>query len=125
MPSTESGLASDVYVHEDGRRYTVDPSLPPGNAHRVTRVQVLGGYRLWVEFGDGERGEVDLADLVEDSARVRELWEDRNYFETAHVPDYGGVAWEGHLMDIDPKVLYMRVTGKVLDEVCPQVRFMD
>ena len=96
MPSTESGLASDVYVHEDGRRYTVDPSLPPGNAHRVTRVQVLGGYRLWVEFGDGERGEVDLADLVEDSDRVRELWEDRNYFETAHVPDYGGVAWEGH-----------------------------
>ena len=116
MPSTESGLASEIYVHEDGRRYIVDSSLPPADIHSVTRVQVLGGYRLWVEFGDGERGEVDLADLAKDSARVRELWEDRDYFETAHIPGYGGVAWEGHLMDIDPTVLYMRVTGKVLDE---------
>ena len=125
MPTAEGDLASEVYVHEDGRRYTVDPSLPPGNAPRVTRVQVLEGHRLWVEFGDGRRGEVDLADLVKDSARVGELWEDRNYFETAHIPDYGGVAWEGHLMDIDPTVLYMRVTGKMLDEVCPQIRFVD
>lgn len=86
---------------------------------------MLGGYRLWVEFGDGKRGEADLADLAEGSPRVKELWEDRRYFETAHIPDYGGVAWGGHLVDLSPTVLYMRVTGKALDEVCPQVRFME
>ena len=116
MLSTETGLASEVYVHEDGRRYTVDPSLPPGDVHRVTRVQALGGYRLWVEFDEGERGEADLVDLVEGSDRVRELWENRNYFETAHIPDYGGVAWEGHLTDKEmpnqPAPLYAEMSPK-------------
>ena len=74
---------------------------------------------------DGVHGEVDLSDLVDDSRRVRDLWSSTEYFRTAHVPDYGGVAWAGELMDISPTVLYLRVTGKGPDEVCPQVRFID
>ena len=125
MEGADTGFASEVYVHEDGRRYTVDPSLPSGDVHRVTRVRVLGGNRLWVEFEDGERGEVDLADLAKGSERVRELWEDSGYFETAHIPDYGGVAWEGHLMDVSPTVLYLRLTSKALDKAYPQAGFVD
>lgn len=89
MPRVDAGL--DVFVCRDGRQCTVDPSLPPGVIYSVTRVKTLGGYRLWVEFEDGTRGEADVSDLAEESRWVRELWVNRDYFDTAHVPDYGGV----------------------------------
>ena len=114
-----------VYTDSNGRRYVADDSLPPGPVHRATRVEARSGLRIWVKFNDGAQGEVDLSDLAEDSRRVRELWSDPDYLETVHVPDYGGVAWAGELMDVSPTVLYMRVTGEGLDEACPQVRFLD
>ena len=123
MPRIDADL--DVFVDRDGRRYTVDPSLPPGVIYSVSRVETLRGYRLWVEFEDGTQGEADVSDLAEESHRVGDLWANREYFNTAHVPDYGGVAWKGQLVDINPNVLYMKVTGKALDEVYPQVRFLD
>ena len=91
-----------VYTDRNGRRYVVDDSLPPGPIHQVRRVEARGGLRIWVEFRDGTQGEADLSDLAEDSHRVRELWSDPDYFETVHVPAYGGVAWAGELMDIKP-----------------------
>ncbi len=53
------------------------------------------------------------------------LWSDREYFESVHALDGGGVSWEDERYDMSPLVLYMLVTGKPLDEVCPQVRYLD
>ena len=123
MTTVSSDL--EVYIDRNGRRYVVDHTLPPGATYDVLRVKALHGLRIWVEFHDGEKGEVDLSDIADDSAVVDALWADREYFETVHILDYGGVAWAGEKFDISPTVLYMRVTGKPLQEVCPQVRFVD
>ena len=122
--STERLRDLDVYTHDDGRRYVFDMRIPPGDTQDVTRVEPRPGLSVWVEFRSGTRGTVDLSDIADATPEVAELWSDRDYFETVHVAD-GGVAWESDLYDIRPMVLYMRVTGKQLDEVFPQVRFLD
>ena len=122
--STERLRDLEVYTHDDGRRYVFDMRIPPGDTQDVTRVEPRPGLSVWVEFRSGTRGTVDLSDIADATPEVAELWSDRDYFETVHVAD-GGVAWKSDLYDISPMVLYMRVTGKQLDEVFPQVRFLD
>lgn len=122
--STERLRDLEVYTHDDGRRYVFDMRIPPGDVQYVTRVEPRPGLSVWVEFQSGARGTVDLSDIADATPDVAELWSDRDYFETVHVAD-GGVAWKSNLYDISPMVLYMRVTGKQLDEVFPQVRFLD
>lgn len=114
----------DVYTHDDGRRYVFDMRIPPGDTQDVTRVEPRPGMTVWVELGSGVRGTVDLSHIARHTPHVAELWADRGYFETVHVAD-GGIAWKDSLYDIDPMVLYMQVTGKPLDEVFPQIRFLD
>lgn len=125
MTTTTSDPDLKVYADRSGRRYVVDDRLPPGEMQYVIRVTPRTGLRIWVEFHDGTNGEIDLSPMAEESSVVDALWSDRDYFETVYVPDYGGVAWEGERFDISPLVLYMMVTGKTLEEVCPQVRFLD
>lgn len=115
----------DVYTDRGGRRYVVDGRLPPGDMQYVTRVKPLRGLRLWVEFRDGTDGVADLSEISAESPRAAALWSDREYFETVHALDGGGVSWEDERYDMSPLVLYMLVTGKPLDEVCPQVRYLD
>ena len=91
----------------------------------VTRVKPLRGLRLWVEFRDGTSGVADLSEISAASHLAAALWPDREYFETVHALDGGGVSWEDERYDMSPLVLYMLVTGKPLDEVCPQVRYLD
>ncbi len=122
--STERLSDLEVYTHDDGRRYVFDMRIPPGDTQDVTRVEPRPGLSVWVEFRSGPRGTVDLSDIADATPEVAKLWSDRDYFETVHVAD-GGVAWKSDLYDISPMVLYMRVTGKQLDEVFPQVRFLD
>ena len=114
-----------VYRDGNGRRYVVDTNRRPGDSYYLVEVEPREGFRIWVEFEDGTAGEVDLSYLAERSERVASLWMDRSFFETAHIPTPGaGVAWDGGWIDISPTSLYLRVTGKPLDEVCPQVRFV-
>ena len=115
----------DVYTDRGGRRYVVDGRLPPGDMQYVTRVKPLRGLRLWVEFRDGTDGVADLSEISAESPRAAALWSDREYFETVRALDGGGVSWEDERYDMSPLVLYMLVTGKPLDEVCPQVRYLD
>ena len=91
----------------------------------MTRVKPLRGLRLWVEFRDGTSGVADLSEISAESPLAATPWSDREYFETVHTLDGGGVSWEHERYDMSPLVLYMLVTGKPLDEVCPQVRYVD
>lgn len=125
VAATTSNPDVDVYTDRDGRRYVVDGRLPPGDMQYVTRVKPLRGLRLWVDFRDGTSGVADLSEISAESTLAATLWSDREYFETVHALDGGGVSWEDERYDMSPLVLYMLVTGKPLDEVCPQVRYLD
>lgn len=79
---------------------------------RIVAARAKPGYRLWLRFTDGAEGEVDLTHLVGRGVFAR--WKDPAEFEQVRVaPTTGTVTWPGDL-DLDPDVLYSKVTGKPL-----------
>ena len=78
-------------------------------------VEVIAGapYRLRLVFEDGLAGEVDVADLVPFTG-VFEPLRDPSVFGQARVDaDLGTVVWPNGA-DLDPDVLYARVSGEAI-----------
>ena len=80
----------------------------------IAEVKVLPGYRLWLRYGDGVEGEVDLSDLA--GRGVFAAWSDRSFFESVRIDESGALAW-GDSLDLCPDALYLRLTGKSPEEV--------
>ena len=69
-----------------------------------------GDHRLQLEFEDGVKGVIDLAPHLT-FLGVFEPLRDPAYFAEVRVdPDLGTVAWPNGA-DLDPDVLYARITG--------------
>ena len=81
-------------------------------------VEAKQAYRVWLKYDDGASGELDLGHLV--GQGVFKAWDTPGYFETVRVTEYGSIAW-GDTDDIElcPDALYMRLTGKPVEEVWP------
>jgi len=77
----------------------------------IVAVSVLDGYRLRIRFDDGVEGDVDIADLVPFTG-VFEPVKSRQHFAAVRVhPELGTIYWPSGA-DLDPDVLYSRITGK-------------
>jgi hypothetical protein len=82
----------------------------------IVEVRPLEGYRLFVRFEDGVQGEVDLGQIIRFEGVFASL-KDPVHFEQAHVNrELGTVCWPGGA-DLDPDVLYARITGQPLPHV--------
>ncbi len=86
--------------------------------HKIVDVKVGAGYILSIVFDDGVQGTVDLSDLA--GKGVFACWLDRSFFESVRIGSSGELVW-GHSIDLCPDALYMRVTGKSLEEVFPRL----
>jgi hypothetical protein len=86
---------------------------------KVTEVVVLDGYKLDLTFDDGARGTVDLSHLA--GKGVFELWLDRAAFEAVRIGPSGELAW-GDQADLCPDSLYMKATGRRVEDVFPDSR---
>ena len=76
----------------------------------IVAAKALGGYRLHLRFEDGVEGVVDLA-LHLSFRGVFEPLCDPAYFAQVRVDaELGTVAWPNGA-DLDPEVLYGRITG--------------
>ena len=76
----------------------------------IVAVSSLGDYRLRLRFEDGVEGVVDLAPHISFRG-VFEPLRDPTYFAQVRVdPELGTVTWPNGA-DLDPDVLYARVTG--------------
>ncbi len=83
---------------------------------KVTRVKILGDYRLDLTFDDGARGTVDVSHLA--GRGVFALWLDRSAFEAVRIGSSGELAW-GDEIDLCPDALYLKTTGKKVEDVFP------
>ena len=84
----------------------------------VTTAHVLDDYRLAITFDDGTTGEIDVSELVEFTG-VFEPLRDPNEFSKVRVdPDLGTVCWPNGA-DLDPLVLYSKVTGEPISFAKP------
>lgn len=76
----------------------------------IVAAQVLGDYRLHLRFEDGVEGVVDLRPHLSFRG-VFEPLRDPAFFALVRVdPNLGTVAWPNGA-DLDPDVLYARITG--------------
>ena len=81
---------------------------------RPTAVQARDNYRIWIEFEDGEQGEIDLSHLA--GQGVFKAWLDPEFFQDVRIVDNDTILW-GHDIDLCPDALYMDLTGKTVDEI--------
>ena len=82
----------------------------------IVGVTPLDGYRLHIQFEDGVEGSVDLAEMIEFTG-VFEPLKERSFFEKVHVhPEVGAVCWPNGA-DLDPDVLYHKITGQPIPVV--------
>jgi hypothetical protein len=79
----------------------------------------LPGYRLELEFNNGESGVVDLSEFV--GRGVFAVWERPGVFEQVTVTSDGAVEWPGEI-DMCPDSLYLRMTGKKPEDLFPSLR---
>lgn len=85
---------------------------------RAVAVEARENYRIWLRYEDGAEGEVDLSDLVGRGDFT--ALEDRAFFESVAIGEFGEIRW-GEEIDLDPYMLYMRLTGKTPGELFPNL----
>jgi hypothetical protein len=77
----------------------------------IVAANPVGGHRLHLRFEDGVEGVVDLAPYLSFRG-VFEPLRDPAYFARVCVdPELGSVTWPNGA-DLDPDVLYARITGE-------------
>jgi hypothetical protein len=86
---------------------------------KITKAKALPGYRLELQFDNGEGGVVDLSEFV--GRGVCAAWEYRSVFEKVTITADGAVEWPGEI-DFCPDALYLRMTGKKPEDLFPALR---
>ena len=84
----------------------------------IVEVKPLAGHRVYLKFEDGVEGELDLAELVIFDG-VFESLKDPEQFKQVYVhSELGTICWPCGA-DIDPDVLYSRLSGKPISTSSP------
>lgn len=86
---------------------------------KISKVKVLPGYRLELQFDDGVSGIVDLSDHVGDG--VFALWSDPLAFDRVRIGSSGELIWDDRI-DLCPDALYLKVAGKKPEDVFAALR---
>jgi hypothetical protein len=81
--------------------------------------RALPGYRLELQFDNGESGTVDLSEFV--GRGVFAAWEQPGVFDQVILTSEGAVEWPGEI-DMCPDALYLRMTDKRPEELFPSLR---
>jgi hypothetical protein len=82
-------------------------------------VRALPNYRIYLEFSDGTKGEVDLSDLV--GGKVFGAWDNPGFFEKVHIGSHREVKWNDEI-ELCADSLYLKLTGKTPEELFPKLR---
>ena len=85
---------------------------------RLAEVRAHPGYGLWLRYDDGWEGTVDVSHLA--GRGVFEAWEEAGVFESVYLSPHGAVAW-GDAIELCPDALYLRLTGKSVDDHFPDL----
>jgi hypothetical protein len=87
----------------------------------VIEVKALAGLRLHIRFEDGVTGELDLKELVCFEGVFAPLREPARFAEVRVHPELGTICWPNGA-DLDPDVLYSRISGQPIRIGIPEGR---
>jgi hypothetical protein len=77
----------------------------------VIEVRPLEDHRVFIRFEDGVQGEIDVAEIVAFEGVFAPLRDPARFAEVRVHPELGTVYWPNGA-DLDPDVLYAKVSGK-------------
>ena len=86
---------------------------------KISKVKALPGHCLDLEFDDGVLGVVDVSENV--GKGVFAIWRDPLVFEQVCIGSAGELVWSDQV-DLCPDALYLKVTGKKLEDLFPALR---
>ncbi len=86
---------------------------------RPVLVRALPNYRLYLEFSDGVKGEVDLSDLA--GKNVFSAWSNPSFFGAVHIGSNREIKWNDEI-ELCPDSLYLKLTGQTPEELFPRLR---
>lgn len=81
----------------------------------IVEVRHAGGTRLAIRFEDGVTGEIDLSEIVSFVGIFEPLKDPAFFARVAVLPDVGTIGWPNGA-DLDPCVLYSKITGRSLPD---------
>ncbi len=79
----------------------------------IVEVRPTGQYRLHLRFEDGVEGEVDIAELIRSEGVFAPLKDRQEFLKVCVNPELGTICWPNGA-DLDPDVLYAKVTGEAI-----------
>jgi hypothetical protein len=77
----------------------------------VVEVRPLGGYRVHLRFEDGVEGDLDLGKVIEFKGIFAPLRDEQEFAKVRLHSELGTIVWPNGA-DLDPDVLYSRISGK-------------
>jgi hypothetical protein len=83
---------------------------------RITAVRALEPFKVWLRFGDGLEGEVDLGDLFSRGGVFEPLRAPSEFAKVRVERSFGTIVWPGDV-DLDPDGLYATLSGLPIEEV--------
>ena len=87
----------------------------------VVEVRPLGGYRVHLRFEDGVEGDLDLGQVIEFKGIFAPLRDEKEFAKVGVHGELGTIVWPNGA-DLDPDVLYSRITHTQIDLVSATVR---
>lgn len=87
--------------------------------YKIIEVKALSDYNVWVKFYDGTEGTVNLSYLA--GKGVFSLWNNYEEFKKVAIGSSGELLW-GDTVDVCPDTLYMKVSGKEIQELFPGIK---
>lgn len=79
----------------------------------ITKVKLVGDYKVQITFEDGVAGTIDVAALISFKGVFAPLANPDYFAKVAVNPEIGTICWPNDA-DLDPDVLYSMLTGEPL-----------
>ncbi len=79
----------------------------------IVEVQPRRNYRLHLRFEDGIEGEVDIAEMIQFAGIFALLKDHAEFLKVRVAPELGTICWPNGA-DLDPDVLYAKITGEAI-----------
>jgi hypothetical protein len=86
---------------------------------KILEVRPLANYKIWLKFTDLSSGNVDLSHLA--GKGVFESWNQYENFKNVAIENGRRLVWPDEI-DIDADSLYIKLTGKTVDELFPAIK---
>jgi hypothetical protein len=86
---------------------------------KILEARPLDDYKIWLKFSDLSAGNVDLSHLA--GKGVFASWNKYENFKNITIENGRRLAWPDEI-DIDADSLYLKLTGKTIEELFPAIK---